>query len=490
LTDRQYVQGLHQALELRDGILPTPENRTSASITYRNLFRLYRSLSGMTGTAYEVADEFFKLYGLDVIPLPPHYGLLRSDFPTRFFRSNEDKFLYVAKIIKDLGVSKAPVLLVARTIHGAKETSAFLLGKNISHTLLHAELSASETEIIQNAGLRGAVTVATNMAGRGADIIIEKSIAEKSGLRVIGLEHNFSARVDNQLRGRSGRLGARGETRFVASLEDELLRAYADEVFWNYAERIIWTQDGVLNRKLSAWVAAAQSLAESLSADSRSSLARFDTVVDSHRRAMYEFRDKVLFSEDPTPVILSHLYHILRKEEFSFVTERELRDRVGHVSRGVHPVKYSPLANSRKVTFHGVNPVRGHDRGEYDINSMKNNHYNLGSTENDGFIRSRSASNGVNDFVISFLGGDYSYFLAFGAREKEEIRRSTLGAIDRFWEKYLENISVLEESVSLVAVGGNDPLYSFIEDADKIFHDVRKRLALAVFENLVKRMIP
>ena len=448
LMDRQYIQGLHQALELAEGIEPTPENRTSASITYRNLFRLYRSLSGMTGTAYEVADEFFRLYGLDVIPLPPHYGLLRSDFPTRFFRSNEDKFLYVAKIIKDLGVSKAPVLLVARTIQGAKEMSAFLSAKNISHELLHAELSASETEIIQNAGLHGAVTVATNMAGRGADIIIEKNIAEKSGLRVIGLEHNFSERVDNQLRGRSGRLGARGETRFVASLEDELLQAYADEKFWNYTEGIEWTPDGVQKRKLSAWVKAAQSLAESLSADSRSSLARFDTVVDSHRRAMYEFRDKILFSEDPTPVILSHLYHILRKEEFSFVTEGELRDRVGHVSRGVHPVKYSPLVNSRKVTFHGV-----------------------------------------NDFVISFLGGDYSYFLAFGAREKEDARRITLGAIDRFWEKYLENISVLEESVSLVAVGGNDPLYSFIEDADKIFHEARKRLALTVFESIVRLML-
>ena len=430
LTDRQYIQGLHQALELAEGIEPTPENITSASITYRNLFRLYRALSGMTGTAYEAADEFFRLYGLDVIPLPPHYGLLRSDFPTRFFRSREDKFLYVAKIIKDLGVSKAPVLLVARTIQGAKEMSAFLSAKNISHKLLHAELSANETEIIQNAGLRGAVTVATNMAGRGADIIIEKNIAEKTGLRVIGLEHNFSARVDNQLRGRSGRHGERGETRFVASLEDELLQAYVDEAFWNYVERVAWTPDGVLNRKLSAWVKAAQSLAESLSADSRSSLARFDTVVDSHRRAIYEFRDKILFSDDQTPVVLAHLYHILRKEEFSFVTECELRDRIGSDSRG------------------------------------------------------------TGNFITSFLGGDYSYFLAFGAREKEDARQMTIRCIDHFWEKYLENISVLEESVSLVAVGGNDPLYSFIEDADKIFHDVRKRLALTVFENLIKLMIP
>lgn len=448
LSDRQYIQGLHQALELREGIEPTPENITSASITYRNLFRLYRSLSGMTGTAYEAADEFFRLYGLDVIPLPPHYGLLRSDFPTRFFRSNKDKFLYVAKNIKDLGVSKAPALLVARTIQGAKEMSAFLSEKNISHELLHAELGARETEIIRKAGLLGAITVATNMAGRGADIIIEKSIAEKSGLRVIGLEHNFSARVDNQLRGRSGRHGERGETRFVASLEDELLQAYADEKFWNYVERITWTPDGVLNRKLSRWVEAAQSLAESLSADSRSSLARFDTVVDSHRRALYEFRDRVLFSEDPTPVILAHLYHILRKEEFSFVTERELRDRIGSDSRGRNPVKYSPLVNRRKA-----------------------------------------ASHGVNDFVISFLGGDYSYFLAFGAREKEDARQMTLRYIDHFWEKYLENISILEESASLVAVGGAEPLFSFIEDADKIFHEARKRLALTVFQNIVKLML-
>ena len=455
LVDRQYIQGLHQALELAEGIEPTPENRTSASITYRNLFRLYRSLSGMTGTAYEVADEFFRLYGLDVIPLPPHYGLKRSDLPTRFFRSNEDKFLYVAKIIKDLGVSKAPVLLVARTIQGAKACSDYLSKRNISHTSLHAELSASETEIIQNAGLRGAITVATNMAGRGADFIIEKNIAEKTGLRVIGLEHNFSERVDNQLRGRSGRLGARGETRFVASLEDELLQAYVDEAFWNYVETIAWSQDGIVNRRLSLWVKAAQSLVESLAADSRSSLARFDTVVDSHRHAMYEFRDKVLFSEDPTPVILSHLYHILRKEEFSFVTERELRDRIGHSSRGVHPVR-SKLRR---------------DVGAADAQAHR-------------------TSNGVNDFIISFLGGDYSYFLAFGAREKEDARRITLRAIDRFWEKYLENISVLEDAVSLVAIGGSDPLYSFIDDADKIFHDVRKRLALTVFENLIKLMIP
>lgn len=448
LIDRQYIQGLHQALELREGIEPTPENRTSASITYRNLFRLYRSLSGMTGTAYEVADEFFRLYGLDVIPLPSHYGLLRSDFPTRFFRSNKDKFSYVIENFMGSGLDAVPTLLVARTIQGAKEMSAFLSEKNISHTLLHAELSADETEIIHSAGLPGALTVATNMAGRGADIIIEKSIAEKSGLRVIGLEHNFSARVDNQLRGRSGRHGERGETRFVASLEDELLQAYADEKFWNYVERIAWTPDGVVRRNLSAWVAAAQSLAESLSADSRSSLARFDTVVDSHRRALYEFRDKVLFSGDPTPAILLHLYHILRKEELSFVTERELRDRIGSDSRGQNPGKYSPVANRHKAAFHGV-----------------------------------------NDFVISFLGGDYSYFLAFGAREKEDARRMTLGYIDHFWEKYLENISILEETASLAAIGGDEPLYSFIEDADKIFHEARKRLALAVFENIVKLML-
>lgn len=429
LEDRKYIDGIQQVLEAHEGIVPTQEDVITASITYRNFFCLYSAISGMTGTAYIARREFETLYHIDVVRFPPNKGLRRVDYTTRFFRSDEEKLAAIVAYTQKQRAEGTPLLIVGRSVSLAEKVSKYLSEKNVPHQLLHAGREAEESNIIKRAGEVGMVTVATNMAGRGADIVIDRVLQERSGLRMLGIEHNFSRRVDNQLRGRAGRQGQKGETEFFASLEDELLQTYGDDAFWDAAEAIEWKPEGIYHQDLDSGVDRAQEAAERMEAEMRLSLARFDAVIDEHRRETYRLRDVILMTPAFFPLLFQELRHILLKEEFSSLPEREIRELL----------EWGLLSEEGRTLFEKC------------------------LFENEAILAASLESKVPN---------------------KNEVRKSILTFLDTRWQAYLANTRWLEDWIPFVGVGGEDPFVTFIADAHKMFHDMRKDFALETLRML------
>lgn len=325
MPDRHYLDGVQQALEAKAGIALTPRDVITASITYRNLFKLYKNMAGMTGTAYDAHEEFLRLYDLEVVPVASYQMLKREDLPTLFFRTKAEKTAKIVEIAKKIDKSNPPLLVVGCSIEAAKEISVFLSSNNIAHQLLDAEVGEKEFEIIENAGQPGTITVATNMAGRGADIVVNASFRFTHGLSVLGSEHNKSHRVDEQLRGRAGRQGQPGETIFLTSLEDELLQIYADDAFWNYAEKVNWDPQGVSDPALVSGLSRAQEKAQRIEAEARLSLARFDNTISKHRQVTYKFRSQVLEYPSYFELVLEELRQI-NKDQAHISVDKDLNN--------------------------------------------------------------------------------------------------------------------------------------------------------------------
>lgn len=326
MPDRRLLEGLEQIIEAKCGVPLEEETAIAASITYGSFFKMYEKVAGMSGTVVAAREEFAKLYGLEALEIAPPHKLQRQDLPTLFFRRETEKFNFAISEIKRLHGEGIPILAVGRSVAQVKRVSELLDKENVGHQLLHAEVTEKEAFIVENAGKRGAVTVATNMAGRGTDIILEKEIKEKSGLVVFGLEPNLSRRVDDQLRGRSGRQGGPGRTRFFASLEDEVFQMYPERKFWQYAERIKWRPEGVSLRRLGKFLEAAQDAAERISAEIRGMSFRFEAVVNKQQNFIYNFRDNVLTSSRLLYDLIREIKNILELKPSHWTEEKNTED--------------------------------------------------------------------------------------------------------------------------------------------------------------------
>ncbi len=301
---RRWSEGLHQAIESKEGVVVQKESRTFASITYQNYFRLYERLSGMTGTAKTSAEEFFKVYGLDVVEVPTNRAVVRKDEDDLIFQTENGKFSAIARKIKELHQKGQPVLVGTVSIEKNELLSNYLKREGVPHEMLNAKNHEREGEIIAGAGQRGKVTVATNMAGRGVDIKLGGAMATKGeaeevktlgGLFVLGTERHEARRIDNQLRGRSGRQGDPGETQFFVSLEDSLMRIFAPDSLKGLMGRFgIPEDEPIQNKMVSRALESAQSKIEGFNFDARKHVLEFDNVLDKQRRAIYERRRKVL----------------------------------------------------------------------------------------------------------------------------------------------------------------------------------------------------
>jgi len=306
---RRWSDGIHQAVEAKEGVRIQRESKTAASITYQNLFRLYERLSGMTGTGFTSREEFIKVYGLDVVPVPTHKQLSRIDKDDLIFMTELGKFKAIAKKIKELNQKGQPVLVGTISIEKNELLSQYLKVAGVKHNLLNAkpELAEKEGEIIAQAGKKGAVTIATNMAGRGVDIKLggtpstdeeTEEIKSLGGLYVIGTERHDSRRVDNQLRGRSGRQGDAGETQFYVSLEDELMRVFANAPVKSLMARMNLPEDEAIQHKMvSRSLESAQKKIEGFHFDSRKRVLEFDDVLNQQRQNIYTKRKKILLAE-------------------------------------------------------------------------------------------------------------------------------------------------------------------------------------------------
>jgi preprotein translocase subunit SecA len=315
---RRWSEGLHQAIEAKEGVAIQKESRTFASITYQNYFRLYDKLAGMTGTAKTSSEEFYKVYGLEVAEVPTNKPVVRKDHNDLIFQTEQGKFRATARAIKELHQKGQPVLVGTVSIERNELLSTFLRQEGIPHEILNAKNHEREGEIIAEAGKKGRVTVATNMAGRGVDIKLGGALAsaEESeevkrlgGLYILGTERHEARRIDNQLRGRAGRQGDPGETRFFVSLEDSLMRVFASDTIKNMMGRFgIPEDEPIENSLVTRALESAQTKIEGFNFDSRKHVLEFDNVLDRQRRAVYDKRRRVLVgSKDDVSNVLSEL---------------------------------------------------------------------------------------------------------------------------------------------------------------------------------------
>src|SRR5436853_153713 len=359
MEGRRWSEGLHQAVEAKEGVKIQEEHQTLATITLQNYFRLYEKLAGMTGTAKTEEKEFVEIYNLDVVEIPTNVPVARADEYDLVFKTKEGKFAAVVRDIEERSKAGQPVLVGTIAVETSEYLSQLLTRKGVKHNVLNAKEHAREAEIIKDAGQRGAVTIATNMAGRGVDIQLGDGVRELGGLYVLGTERHESRRIDNQLRGRSGRQGDAGETRFYLSGEDDLVRLFAGDRISGVMERFKIPDDQPMEAKiLSRQIEGAQKKVEEQNFVMRKNVLKYDDVLNRHRGRIYEQRREVLEGQDLSDQIklwieevVEDTVHVFTEEEYAEewdlealtqamaqlyqteITAKELREDLGEISR-------------------------------------------------------------------------------------------------------------------------------------------------------------
>ncbi len=316
----RWSDGLHQAVEAKEGLTIERENQTLATITFQNYFRMYKKLAGMTGTAATEAMEFDKIYKLDVVVIPTNKPLIRKDYPDFIYRTSREKFIAAADEIERLHGEGRPVLVGTVSIEKSEHLSHLLGKRNLPHTVLNAKFHEKEAEIVARAGQDGAITIATNMAGRGTDIVLGEGVASKGGLHVIGTERHEARRIDNQLRGRCGRQGDPGSSKFYLSLEDDLMRIFGSDRIAGMMQTLGMEEGQEIQHPLvSRAVETAQKRVETHNFEIRKHLLEYDDVMNRQREIIYEERNKILDSTDLTEHVFEMIENLLEETVTQFV---------------------------------------------------------------------------------------------------------------------------------------------------------------------------
>lgn len=325
MVGRRYSDGLHQAIEAKEGLRVQSESMTLATITLQNYFRMYQKLAGMTGTAKTEEEEFKKIYGLDVVVIPTNKPVARVDLPDLVYKTEAGKYNAVVEEIVKRHSKGQPILVGTISIENSEHLSRMLKQKGIPHNVLNAKQHAREAEIIARAGERGAVTIATNMAGRGTDIQLGEGVAELGGLHIIGTERHESRRIDNQLRGRSGRQGDPGSSQFFLSLQDELMRRFGAENIMNMMDRLGMEEDmPIESRLVTKAVESAQKRVEGSNFDARKVVLQYDDVMNQQREVIYKQRRNVLENDNLRDVTLGMLYSVVERAVESYCPREEV----------------------------------------------------------------------------------------------------------------------------------------------------------------------
>ena len=312
MPGRRYSDGLHQALEAKEGVRVEQENQTLATITFQNYFRMYEKLAGMTGTADTEAAEFAKIYNLDVVLIPTNKKMIRADHSDVIYKTEREKFKAVAEEIKELAEMGRPVLVGTVSIERSERLSKMLVKEGVKHAVLNAKNHEKEAEIVAKAGQENSVTISTNMAGRGTDIVLGPGVVDMDGLHIIGTERHEARRIDNQLRGRAGRQGDPGSSRFYLSLEDDLMRIFAADRIANLMDRVGMEEGHPIEHGLiSRAIENAQKKVEAQNFNIRKQLIEYDDVMNQQREIIYEQRRQALEEEDLQPVILDMIEDIV-----------------------------------------------------------------------------------------------------------------------------------------------------------------------------------
>ena len=445
MNGRRYNEGLHQAIEAKEGVTVREESTTLATISFQNFFRLYNKLSGMTGTAFTEAEEFQQIYALDVVQIPPNKPIIRVDKDDLIYRTEAAKLKAVADEVKKYHDRGQPVLVGSDSIENNEHIARYLEHEGIPFELLNAKNNEHEASIIAKAGEKGAVTLATNMAGRGTDIKLAPGVAKLGGLVVIGTARHDSRRVDNQLRGRGGRQGDPGTTQFFVSCEDDLMRIFQGDRIAVLMQRLGIADDmPIRNKTVSKTLEQAQKRIEGFNFDSRKNVVQYDNVINRHRKVVYTMRRRILEGDNIRPEI-TRLY----KEEIA-----ELVQFSSRVNKD--------FAENFKRVFNLDDDL---------VNSI-------------GLMRKEKDRNKLALTAVEELYGDKE--LEFGEETMRKIEREVyLQVLDTLWMQHLENMQHLREGIHWRSVGQRDPLVEYRSESQKLFDGLQRALREEVMHILL-----
>jgi preprotein translocase subunit SecA len=454
MEGRRWSEGLHQAVEAKEGVKIQEEHQTLATITLQNYFRLYEKLAGMTGTAKTEEKEFVEIYNLDVVEIPTNVQVARADENDFVFRTKEGKFTAVVRDIEERSRAGQPVLVGTIAVETSEYLSQLLTRKGIKHNVLNAKEHAREAEIIKDAGQPGAVTIATNMAGRGVDIQLGEGVVDLGGLYVLGTERHEARRIDNQLRGRSGRQGDPGETRFYLSGEDDLVRLFAGDRISGIMERFKIPDDQPMEAKiLSRQIEGAQKKVEEQNFVIRKNTLKYDDVLNRHRQRIYEQRRQVLEGDDLSDQIKLWIEEVVEDTVHVFTEE-----------------EYAEEWDLEALT----NAMAGLYQTEITADELRQD---LGQISRETLIEEFQAD----------AGDEYAAKEEeFGAELMRELERFVvLQVVDMRWREHLENMEALREGVHLRAMAQKDPLVEYTAEGERMFTElgrvIRGEVVLHIF---------
>jgi preprotein translocase subunit SecA len=471
MPGRRWSDGLHQAVEAKEGVAIERETQTLATITIQNYFRLYQKLAGMTGTAETEATEFLDIYKLGVLTIPTNKPNIRKDAHDSIYKTRREKFNAVVAEIKELHARGRPILVGTVSVETSEMLSRMLKREGLIHSVLNAKYHQQEAEIVARAGQRGAVTIATNMAGRGTDIKLGPGVAEVGGLHVLGTERHEARRIDRQLRGRCSRQGDPGSSHFFISLEDDLMRLFGSDRIVKMMEKIGFEEGDELKHPwLNRSIQSAQKKVEQHNFQIRKRTLEYDDVMNKHRQVIYDFRNEIINGEDVRDRLMDIMEEVVVEKVLEFTTTdtehsewklRPLADWVNlNFPLGIPEAEIIKAADSGKDT-----PVAG--------------------SLFDGLSPAQFAvCNFISDSVRKAYDIKISYENPDALREVE--RFTILSAIDRLWQEHLYEMDSLRYSIGLRGYGQRDPLVEYKAEAFKMFDELMVNVKTQICNNIFR----
>ncbi len=440
MPGRRFSDGLHQAIEAKEGVKVQRESQTLATITFQNYFRMYDKLAGMTGTAKTEEDEFLKIYNLPVVVVPTNKPVRRVDYPDVIYKTKRAKYKAVGKAVAEIHAKGQPVLIGTTSITQSEELSTILRHLGIEHNVLNAKNHEREAQIVADAGQKGAVTIATNMAGRGTDIKLGEGVEELGGLFIVGTERHESRRIDNQLRGRAGRQGDPGASRFYLSLEDDLLRLFASDRVTKIMDKLGMEEDEPIEHKLiTNSIEHAQKKVEARNFDIRKHVLEYDDVMNQQREVMYGERRKILTGENLKENILSMVNHIIKTEMDQYANEK------------LYPEEWTldGLIEDAEKIYAPQGKLKKEELAEMSRDGLKE-------------TLEKTALEGYNQRE-----------LLFGEENMRELEKVVmLRVVDTKWMEHLDHMDMLRDGINLRAYGQRNPLAEYKIEALNMFEEM------------------
>lgn len=449
MDGRRFSDGLHQALEAKEKVEIQLDNKTMATVTYQNFFRMYGKISGMTGTAKTEENEFEQTYHMNVVQIPTNKPVIRKDLDDKVYMSEKEKFDAVVEEIQQIHSTGQPILVGTATVEKSEYLSELLNKKNLKHEILNAKNDKREAEIVEKAGLLGNITIATNMAGRGTDIKLgngdpkmEDEVISLGGLYVLGTERHESRRIDNQLRGRSGRQGDPGTSRFFVSIEDEIIKLYGGASIKKLGKKLKPDSHGAISSKsLTKAITNAQKGIEGRNFEQRKDVLKYDNVIDKQRKVIYAERDNVLKGIDLKNTVMD-----MAKQTIDEYVDKYINTKPRNYFKYMKAL-YSAFMPPDTILIPGMSEMTPEEIGQFTLDIV-NNVYNL---------------------KLMMVGEEF-----FSHEQKEILLR----VVDTYWVDHIDLMDQMRQSVGLVAVGQKDPVKEYTIEAYEMFKALNKKIRL------------